>query len=126
MSYVHAHISTCYPPLTHAIASMKVNHNISKSQHKDTLTYDESIDTGQSDMPSLKSFHSSSSRHSDVSPEELSDHWGISVATAAKKLEKKMQKYLRSAILLLARRYRMDRGFTRKMLQGTGQQHNGL
>ena len=110
------HSDFCLNSINRAIASMKVTHDVT-SHNKDNLTRDESIDTGQSDVPLLKTFQSSN-RHSDVSPEELSERWGISVATAAKTLKKTTQKFLRSAILPLARRYRTDRVFTRKTLAG--------
>ena len=81
------------------------------------LTQDESIDVGTTDVPILKSFQSSD-RHTDVSPEDLSERWGISVATAIKTLAKTTQRFLRSAVLPLSRRYRVDRVFTRKTLKG--------
>eukprot|EP00957_Ditylum_brightwellii_P132013 10065712-Ditylum_brightwellii.AAC.1 len=56
--------------------------------------------------------------HTDVSPEDLSKQWHISVNWAMKMLRKTTQKFLRSAILPLPRRYHMDQVFTRKTLQG--------
>jgi hypothetical protein len=57
---------------------MKVSYDktATANQQDAALTRDDSIDTGQSDVPILKTFQSSS-RHSDVSPGELSERWGI-------------------------------------------------
>ena len=68
-------------------------------------------------MPIMHTFQSSD-RHSDVTAQYLSEHWGISISTAANTLNKTTHKFLRSAVLLSSRRYRMDRVFTRKTLQG--------
>ena len=76
-----------------------------------------SIDPGKSDV-SVPSTFQSSDRHTDVSPENLSERWGISVSTAIKTIKKTMQKFMRSAILPLSRRYRVDRVFSRKTLNG--------
>ena len=75
------------------------------------------IDSGATDIPTLHTFESSA-RHTDVSPEDLSERWGISLATAIKTLKSTTQKFLRSAILPLSRRYRTDRMFQRKTLAG--------
>ena len=53
----------------------------------------------------------SSQRHSSVNAGTLSERWGISVAQAALTLKATTQKYVRSALLPLARRYRVDRMF---------------
>eukprot|EP00957_Ditylum_brightwellii_P113146 8628825-Ditylum_brightwellii.AAC.1 len=66
-----------------------------------------STDLGETDVPSMQTFQSTD-WHRDVSPEDLSEKWHISVNQAMKMLHKTTQKFLRSAILLLARRYRMD------------------
>ena len=76
-----------------------------------------SIDPGKSDVPARNAFQSTD-RHTDVTPQDLSERWGISISTAAKTLKKTTQKFLRSAILPLSRRYRTDRVFSRKTLQG--------
>ena len=83
----------------------------------DPLTRDASIDPGKSDIPLMNTFHSSE-RHSDVAPHSLSERWGISLVTATKTLKQTTQKFLRSAVLPLSRRYRADRVFTRKTLSG--------
>ena len=57
----------------------------------------------------------SSQRHSTVDASSLSDRWGISVAQAALTLKATAQKYVRSALLSLARRYRVDCMFGQKM-----------
>ena len=75
------------------------------------------IDPGTSDVSITNTFESSD-RHSDVTPQALSEMWGISIATAAKTLKRTSQRFLRSAILPLSRRYRVDRMFHRKTLSG--------
>ena len=59
---------------------------------------------GRGDIPIIKTFQSSD-RNSDVSPQSLSERWGISIPTAALTLKKTTQRFLRSAILPLGRRY---------------------
>ena len=71
----------------------------------------------RSDVPLINTFQSSA-RHTDVSPQELSERWGISIATATNTLKKTTQKFLRSAVLPLSRWYRADRVFSRKTLSG--------
>ena len=68
------------------------------------LKRDEKIDPGKTDAPGLHTFQSSD-RHTDVTPQQLSERWGISVNTASKTLKNTTQKFLRSAILPLSRRY---------------------
>jgi hypothetical protein len=75
------------------------------------------IDPGTTDTAAPNTF-TSSERHSDVTPQDLSERWGISIATATKTLTKTTQNFLRSAVLPLGRRYRTDRVFTRKTLAG--------
>ncbi len=82
-----------------------------------TLKRDDSLHPGESDVPILNTFQSSD-RHSDVSPEVLSERWGISLKAATSTLKKTTQKFLRCAVLPLARRYRADRVFSRKTLAG--------
>ena len=81
------------------------------------LQRDEALDPGSTDATQPPTF-SSSDRHSDVNAQTLSERWGISISTAAKTLKKTTQRFLRSAILPLGRRYRTDRLFTRKTLSG--------
>ena len=75
------------------------------------------IDSGTSDVPTTHVFQSSE-RHTDVSARDLSQRWGISISAAHKTLNKTTQKFLRSAVLPLSRRYRTDRVFSRKTLLG--------
>ena len=76
-----------------------------------------SIDPGKSDVPITHTFQSYD-RHSDVTAQDLSERWGISISTAANTSKKTTQNFLCSAVLPLSRIYRMDRVFTRKTLQG--------
>ena len=59
------------------------------------------------DLPT-KNVFSSGGRHADVSEEELSERWFISIKQASKTLKKTTQKFLRSALLPMTRRYRAD------------------
>ena len=76
-----------------------------------------SLDIGDTDLP-YPSVFQSSSRHSDVSPEDLSERWYISIKTAEKTIKNTTQRFLCSAILPLSRRYRADRMFYLKQLKG--------
>ena len=76
-----------------------------------------SFDLGKSDLPFMHAFQSSD-RHTDVTTQYLSERWGISVLTVTKTLKKTTQKFLRSAVLPLSRRYRTDRVFSRKTFLG--------
>ena len=76
-----------------------------------------SIDPGKSDVPIMHKFKSSD-RQLDVTAQDLSEIWGISISTAANILLKTTQKFLRIAILPLSRIYRTDQLFTRKTLRG--------
>ena len=96
------------------ISSMK---QVNTTSVQKPLERDPTIDPGQSDAPMLQTFQSSE-RHSDVTPQQLSERWGISVNTASKTLSKTTQNFLCCAILPLSRRYRADRVFTRKTLSG--------
>jgi hypothetical protein len=69
------------------------------------------------DVPQLKTFQSKG-RHSSVSPEDLSERWQIGLEQAKETLKRTTQRLARSAIMPLARRYRADRIFQRKILDG--------
>ena len=69
------------------------------------------------DVKELCTFESSS-RNSDVSPEDLSERWFISISQAAKILKITTQNLLHNLVLPLSRRYRADRMFRRKTLDG--------
>jgi hypothetical protein len=61
----------------------------------------------------------SSERHSRTTPEELSERWGLSIVQATLTLKATTRKLVRSALMPLARRYRVDRMFQPNRLQGT-------
>ena len=65
------------------------------------------IDPGKSDVPITHTFQSSD-RHLDVTAQDLSESWVISISTAANTLKKTTQTFLPSAVLPLSRRYRID------------------
>ena len=69
------------------------------------------------DVPTRATF-ASSERHPRVTPEELSERWGISVERARATLKATLQRGTRSAILPLARRYVADRMYDRPRLKG--------
>ena len=75
------------------------------------------VDIGKEDMSLVRNFESKG-RHTDVIPDYLSERWMISVKKATDTLKKTTQKFLRSAVLPLARRYRVDKMFERKTLAG--------
>jgi hypothetical protein len=57
--------------------------------------------------------------HSNTTPVDLSERWGLSVAQAALTLKATTRHLLRSALMPLARRYRADRMFQVPRLEGT-------
>ena len=60
----------------------------------------------------------STERHANTTPEDLSEIWNISVEQAKMTLEATTQNHIRSAIMPLSRRYRMDRMFEPKRIIG--------
>ena len=60
----------------------------------------------------------SSERHTNTTPEDLSERWGLSIAQAALTLKATTQRLVRSAVLPLSRRYRADRMFEVKRIRG--------
>ena len=79
-----------------------------------TITNNNNV-SKMTDVKELRTFESSS-RQSDVSPEDLSERWFISISQAAKTLKSTTQNLLRSVVLPLSRRYRADRMFRSKTL----------
>ena len=75
------------------------------------------FDPDKSDMPITHAFQSSD-HHTNVTAQDLSERWGISVPAATETLKKTTQKFLRTAVLPLSKRYRTDRVFSRKTLLG--------
>ena len=94
-----------------------IRRRICGMSQNDTQLQKPEIDTGISDIPDTHTFVSEE-RRTDVSPQALSERWGINLSTSIKTLKKTTQKFLRSGILPLSRRYRMDRVFHRKTLAG--------
>ena len=58
------------------------------------------------------------SRHSLVTPEDLSEQWLIGLKRAKDTIRNTTQRILRSALLPLARRYRADRMYERPRIRG--------
>ena len=73
--------------------------------------------TRQQDVPIVPTFQSKS-RHSDVTASDLSERWCISLFQATETLKRTTQRFVRSAILPLSRRYRADRMFELPRLRG--------
>jgi hypothetical protein len=69
------------------------------------------------DLPQTKSFQSKG-RHSSVTPADLSERWQIGLDQATETLKRTTQRLTRSAVMPLARRYRADRHFQTKRLNG--------
>jgi hypothetical protein len=61
----------------------------------------------------------SKDRHSNTTPEDLSERWGLSVAQAALTLKATTPRLIRSALMPLARRHRTDIMFSVNRLEGT-------
>jgi len=59
----------------------------------------------------------STKRHTDTTPEDLSELWGISVQQAQMTLHATTQHHVRSALMPLSRRYRVDRMFLPRTLR---------
>ena len=76
-----------------------------------------SIETGKSDVPITYIFKNSN-RHLDVTAQDLSERWRISISATVNKLNKTTHNFLRSSVLPLSRRYITDRLFTRKTFRG--------
>ena len=95
----------------------------SVTKDKSNLTVDnvptmaKTIDIGDNDLPIPSTFQSRN-RHGDVSAEDLSERWFISLKQAKDTLKYTTQRFLRSALLPLSRRYRADRMFYNKTLTG--------
>ena len=69
------------------------------------------------EIPNRKTFESSE-RHPRVTPEMLSERWGISAERARATLRATLQRGTQLAILPLARRYRADRMYDQPILAG--------
>ena len=67
------------------------------------------------ELPSAPTFQSKS-RHSSVSPQDLSERWFIGLKKAKDTIKNTTQRILRSALLPLARRYRADRMYERPQI----------
>ena len=97
----------------------KFNRNISsmkKVEPLDTaLRKNEHSEISSNDVPEMKTF-SITDRHTYVSPEDLSNRWFIIIEQDRRTLSKTTQRFMRSAILPLARRYQADQVFHRKTL----------
>ena len=59
----------------------------------------------------------STERHTNTTPEDLSETWNISVEQAAMTLQATTQNHVRSAVMPLSRRYRTDRMYEPKRLR---------
>ena len=69
------------------------------------------------ELPTTPTFQSKS-RHSLVTPEDLSKRWLIGLKRAKDTIQNTTQRILRSALLPLARRYRADCMYERPQIRG--------
>ena len=69
------------------------------------------------DVPTIPTFQSKK-RHTDVTPQDLSERWCISIKQAFETLKRTTQRIVRSAIMPLGRRYKADRMFFKRTLKG--------
>ena len=69
------------------------------------------------ELPTTPTFQSKS-RHSSVTPEDLSERWFIGLKLPKDTIRSTTQRILRSALLPLARRYRADRMYERPRIRG--------
>ena len=81
------------------------------------LVSNEEVDIATSYVPDINTFHILELLI-DVTAYDLSEKWGVTLAQATRTLKNTIQKFLRGAILPLARRYHTYRLFTRNTLQG--------
>ena len=72
------------------------------------------------DVPAANKFVSTE-RHTSVTPEDLSERWGIGLQQAKVTLKRTTNKIVRSATMTLGRRYRDDRHFEIPDSEETGQ-----
>ena len=93
------------------IASMKLTKEVL------VIVRNEEIDIGTTDVPDLNTFQISE-HQTDVIVYYLIEQWYISLSQYTRTIKNNIQKFLCSTILLLSSRYRTDRVFTRKTLQG--------
>ena len=103
--------------VTPVISKTKLNKTKKTVTFADTPLSQKTIDIGNTDL-SMPNVFQSSNRHTDVSPEDVSERWFISIQQAKDTIKRTTQKFLRSALLPLSRRYRADRMFHTKTLRG--------
>ena len=82
------------------------------------LIRNHNIEVGDSEQLFPSTFETTK-RHTDVTPLDLSERWNISLHQASKTLKNTTQRFKRSILLPLSRRYWSDRMFDRKTLSGT-------
>ena len=101
------------------------NTDTTKMRYKDSTsnptasmpTLTRSLDIGDTDMP-IPSLFQSTNCHTNVSAEDLSERWFISLKQTKDTLKNTTQKFPRSALLPLSRRHRADRMLHLKKLTG--------
>lgn len=77
-----------------------------------------SLPTGPTAVVGAQRTFESKARHSSVTPVDLSERWGIGIKQAAETLQRTTQRIVRSAVLPLGRRYKADRYYEKKRLDG--------
>ena len=90
--------------ITHdrAVSTIATRRKLSSLKESTPNITKASINIGINDLPVPYTFQSSK-RHSDVTPEDLSERWCISLKQATSTIKRTTQNFLRSAILPIAR-----------------------
>ena len=100
-------------------------HDLTSTLHDPVTFYSRLISSVQAhapskspdELPSTPTFQSKS-RHSSVSPQDLSERWFIGLKKAKDTIKNTTQQILGSALLPLARRYQADRMYERPWIRG--------
>ena len=90
------------------ISSVRIDHDY---KSKNGISSIKSIGPLSEDEMNSPPTYISTERHSDISPEDLSERWQLSIAQAKLTLGATTQRLSRSAVMPIARRYRVDRMF---------------
>ena len=101
------------------VSSDRIISSVEPKKHteSDKTLSQKTLYIGNNDISRPNVFQSSN-RHTDVSAEDLSERWCISLKPAKETLKKTTHRFIRSALLPLSRRYRADRMFNKKTLIG--------
>lgn len=115
---VHHNVNVYFDPISDealmdSMDTTLVNFNDSRTIQATTVHETEVMD----DVPVRRTFVSTE-RHTKATAESLSERFGIGIQRARETLKATLQRGVRSAILPISRRYRADRMFMKKRLNG--------